>query len=84
VRWETGCADGSAWMSRPTQIAACIGTKEFVATLPQLMSLRTPDRDTVLYPEIAYPTYAMGAQLARLRAVPVPAAPDGRMDLSSN
>ena len=78
------------WMSRrlgvdvPTsQVAACIGTKEFVATLPQLMSLRTPDRDTVLYPEIAYPTYAMGAQLARCRAVPVPSMPDGRMDLGA-
>jgi succinyldiaminopimelate transaminase len=64
-----------------SQIAACIGTKEFVATLPQLMSLRNPDRDTVLYPEIAYPTYAMGAQLARLRAVPVPSTSDGRLDL---
>jgi succinyldiaminopimelate transaminase len=78
------------WMRRrlgvdvpSTQIAACIGTKEFVATLPQLMSLRTPNRDTVLYPEISYPTYAMGAQLARLRAVPVPATADGRMDLTA-
>jgi aspartate/methionine/tyrosine aminotransferase len=78
------------WMTRrlgvdvPTsQIAACIGTKEFVATLPQLMSLRTPERDTVLYPEIAYPTYAMGAQLARCRAVPIPATADGRMDLTA-
>jgi succinyldiaminopimelate transaminase len=78
------------WMRRrlgvdipPAQIAACIGTKEFVATLPQLMSLRHPDRDTVLYPAIAYPTYAMGAQLAKCRAVPVPATADGRMDLSA-
>ena len=78
------------WMRRrlgvdipASQIAACIGTKEFVATLPQLMSLRTPQRDTVLYPEIAYPTYAMGAQLARCRAVAVPATPDGRMDLAA-
>lgn len=78
------------WMRRrlgvdiaTSQIAACIGTKEFVATLPQLMSLRTPDRDTVLYPEIAYPTYAMGAQLARCRAVAVPAAANGQMDLAA-
>ena len=33
--------------------------------------MRTPDRDTVLYPEISYPSYAMGAELAGLRAVPV-------------
>ena len=32
------------------QIAACIGTKEFVGTLPQWLRLRRPDRDTVLYP----------------------------------
>lgn len=66
-----------------SQIAACVGTKEFVATLPQLMALRTPERDTVLYPEISYPTYAMGAELARCRAVPVPARPDGGMDLEA-
>ena len=54
-----------------TQVAACVGTKEFVATLPQWLKLRTPDRDTVLYPAIAYPTYEMGAILAGCRAVPV-------------
>lgn len=66
-----------------SQVAACVGTKEFVATLPQLMSLRTPERDTVLYPEISYPTYAMGAELARCRAVPVPARRDGGMDFEA-
>ena len=34
-----------------------------------------PDKDTVLYPAVSYPTYAMGAELAGCRAVPVPAAP---------
>jgi succinyldiaminopimelate transaminase len=53
-----------------TQVAACVGTKEFVGTLPQWMKLRTPSRDTVLYPSIAYPTYEMGAILAGCRAVP--------------
>jgi succinyldiaminopimelate transaminase len=53
-----------------TQTAACIGTKELVAGLPQWLRLRTPDRDTVLYPAISYPTYAMGATLAGCRAVP--------------
>lgn len=64
-------------------IGATVGTKEFVATLPQWMSLRTPRRDTVLYPAISYPTYAMGAELARCRAVPVAATPTGGIDLES-
>jgi len=53
-----------------SQLAACVGTKEFVASLPQYLKLRTPDRDTILYPAISYPTYAMGATLAGVRAVP--------------
>jgi succinyldiaminopimelate transaminase len=65
------------------QIGATIGSKEFVATLPQWMRLRTPDRDTVLYPSISYPSYEMGAVLAGCRPVPVSMHPDGRMDLDS-
>ena len=65
------------------QIGATIGSKEFVATLPQWMHLRTPSRDTVLYPAISYPSYEMGAILAGCRPVPVRALPDGRMDLDS-
>jgi succinyldiaminopimelate transaminase len=53
-----------------TEVAACVGTKEFVASLPQYLRLRDPSRDTVLYPAISYPTYEMGATLAGLRAVP--------------
>jgi succinyldiaminopimelate transaminase len=64
-------------------IGACIGTKEFVATTPHLLRLRTPDRDTVLYPEISYPTYAMGAILAGCRPVAVPATADGHLDLDA-
>jgi succinyldiaminopimelate transaminase len=52
------------------ELAACVGTKEFVASLPQYLRLRDPSRDTVLYPAISYPTYEMGATLAGLRAVP--------------
>ena len=52
-----------------TEVAACIGTKEFVAGVPQWLRLRTPERDTVLYPAVSYPTYAMGATLAGCRAV---------------
>lgn len=63
-------------------LAVCVGTKEFVATTPQWLHLRRPDRDTVLYPSIAYPTYEMGALLAGLRAVPVPVDRFWRVDLS--
>jgi succinyldiaminopimelate transaminase len=74
----------AAWLSRrfglervsPSSVAACVGTKELVASVPQMLRLRAdPGRDTVLYPAVSYPTYAMGATLAGCRAVPVPPAP---------
>jgi succinyldiaminopimelate transaminase len=65
------------------QIAACVGTKEFVATTPQFLRLRTPARDTVLYPAVAYPTYEMGAILAGCRPVAVPSTADGAIDLAA-
>ena len=78
------------WMGRRfsidvpiSRIAACIGTKEFVATTPQYMKLRRPGRDTVIYPAIAYPTYEMGAILANCRAVAVPMNANGTMNLSA-
>jgi succinyldiaminopimelate transaminase len=52
-----------------TELAACVGSKEFVASTPQYLKLRDPSRDTVLYPAISYPTYAMGATLAGCRAL---------------
>jgi succinyldiaminopimelate transaminase len=68
----------AGWMARrlgvdvaPDAVAACVGTKEFVATAAHWLRLRSPERDTVLYPAVSYPTYAMGATLARCRAVPV-------------
>lgn len=67
----------------PSQIGATVGSKEFVALLPQFMRLRHPDRDTVLYPSISYPSYEMGATLAGLRAVPVAIDPEGGVDLAS-
>jgi succinyldiaminopimelate transaminase len=67
----------------PNAVAACVGTKEFVATTPQWLKLRTPDKDTVLYPEISYPTYEMGAILAGLRPVAVPVDDQWRLDLSA-
>ncbi len=65
------------------QVAACVGTKEFVATTAQFLQLRSPDRDTVLLPSVAYPTYAMGATLAGARAVPVRELPGGGLDLDA-
>ncbi len=49
--------------------AACVGTKELVVGLPAVLRLRTPSKDTVLYPAISYPSYEMGAVLAGCRAV---------------
>lgn len=45
-----------------------IGTKEFIAWLPTLLGLG-PD-DLVVVPELAYPTYEVGARLARTRVLP--------------
>ena len=69
----------------PSAVAACVGTKELVASVPHVLRLRTPDKDTVLYPAVSYPTYAMGAELAGCLAVPVPAAPGrlGGLDLDA-
>ncbi len=66
-----------------TELAACIGTKEMVAGLPSWLHLRRPDRDTVLYPAVSYPSYEMGAMLAGCRAVPVPVDAEWRLDLAS-
>jgi succinyldiaminopimelate transaminase len=78
----------AAWMARrlgvrvgAADVAACVGTKELVSGMPQWLRLRSPDRDTVLYPGIAYPTYAMGAELGGCRAVAVPLAVDGSLEL---
>jgi succinyldiaminopimelate transaminase len=80
----------AGWLGRrfdvdvdPAAVAACIGTKELVAGLPHWLRLRHPDRDTVLYPSVSYPTYAMGARLAGCRAVPVPVDGRWRLDLAA-
>ncbi len=65
------------------QTAACVGMKEFVGSLPRLLAARTPGCDSVLYPAVSYPTYAMGARLAGLRGVAVPLDADWRMDLDA-
>jgi succinyldiaminopimelate transaminase len=84
VKFRDAAAD---WMDRrlksvvspASEVAACIGTKEFVATTPAYLRLLRDDRDTVLYPAISYPTYEMGAMLAGLRAVSVPLNEMGRL-----
>ena len=67
----------AGWLERrfgvtlvPADLAACVGTKELVTGVPHWLRLRSPARDTVLYPRISYPSYAMGATLAGCRAVP--------------
>ncbi|TAN29524.1 MAG: aminotransferase class I/II-fold pyridoxal phosphate-dependent enzyme [Actinomycetota bacterium] len=64
-------------------IASCIGTKEFVASTPWYLKLRNPSKDTVLYPAVSYPTYALGAELAQCRPVPVAVGDGGRLQLDS-
>jgi succinyldiaminopimelate transaminase len=80
----------AAWIDRrfgvavdAAHIGACIGTKELVVSLPHLLRLRYPQRDTVLYPAISYPSYEMGAFLAGCRAVPVALDSQWHLDLAS-
>jgi succinyldiaminopimelate transaminase len=82
-------ASAAGWMNRrfgldleSGDLAACIGTKEFVGNVAGYLHLRSPDRDTVLYPSISYPTYAMGATLSGLRSVPVRVT-NGQLELEA-
>ncbi len=67
----------AAWLSRrrnapgvdPTAVLPTIGSKELVATLPSLLGLG--EGHVVVHPEVAYPTYDVGARLAG--AAPLPA-----------
>jgi succinyldiaminopimelate transaminase len=68
----------AAWLTRrhevsvdPAAILPVIGTKEFIAWLPTLLGCGPGD--IVSYPELAYPTYDVGARLAGAR----PVASDG-------
>lgn len=54
-RWDVGSVD-------PDGVLPVIGSKEFVAWLPTMLGLG--DGDTVVFPELAYPTYDIGARLA--------------------
>ncbi|MDX6272869.1 MAG: hypothetical protein QOJ92_79, partial [Frankiales bacterium] len=57
------------WLSRsqavnvqPEAVLPLIGSKELVAWLPTMLGLGPGD--TVVHPEIAYPTYDVGARIA--------------------
>lgn len=80
----------AGWLERrfgvslaPEAVAACVGTKEMVASTPRWLRMRTPERDTVLYPSLSYPTYAMGATLGECRAVAVRVTKGFRLDLEA-
>lgn len=53
----------------PAQVLPTMGSKELVALLPSLLGLG--DGDVVLHPEVAYPTYDVGARLAGATPVAV-------------
>jgi succinyldiaminopimelate transaminase len=68
-------AAAAGWLARchgvtvaPEAILPVIGTKEFIASLPTLLGC-TP-ADAVVFPELAYPTYDVGARLAGARPLP--------------
>lgn len=65
----------AGWLARrfqvdtePDHILSLIGTKEFVAWLPTMLGLG--GGDTVVVPQLAYPTYAIGARIAGCRSLP--------------
>jgi succinyldiaminopimelate transaminase len=64
----------AGWLARrhgvtvePDAVLPLIGTKEFIASLPALLGCGPGD--VVVYPELAYPTYDIGARLAGADAV---------------
>ena len=72
----------AGWLARahgvtvaPDAVLPVIGTKEFIAWLPALLGCGPGD--TVVHPQLAYPTYGIGARLAGARAV----AADGLVSL---
>ena len=67
-------AAAAGWLARahgvrvpPDDVLPVIGTKEFIAWLPVMLGLGPGD--VVLHPELAYPTYDIGARLAGATAV---------------
>ena len=67
-------AAAAGWLARslsvsvsPDDVLPVIGTKEFIAWLPVMLGLGPGD--VMVYPELAYPTYDIGARLAGVSAV---------------
>ncbi|MEO6714540.1 MAG: succinyldiaminopimelate transaminase [Mycobacteriales bacterium] len=60
-----------------TQVIPTVGSKELVTLLPTLLGCVGP----VLFPELAYPSYDVGARIAGCTPVPVPTV-DGLIDVS--
>ena len=67
-------AAASGWLARrhgvqvsPDAVLPVIGTKEFIAALPTLLGCG--QGDAVAFPELAYPTYDIGARLAGAQSV---------------
>jgi succinyldiaminopimelate transaminase len=52
----------------PSAVVATLGSKEVLAWLPRLAGASSGSR--VIHPELAYPTYAMGAALADAEPIP--------------
>jgi succinyldiaminopimelate transaminase len=74
--WGTAALRTAAagWLARsvsvsvsPDDVLPVIGTKEFIAALPAMLGLGPGD--VMVYPELAYPTYDIGARLAGATAV---------------
>jgi succinyldiaminopimelate transaminase len=74
--WGTASlrAAAAGWLERslsvtvpPDDVLPVIGTKEFIAWLPVMLGLGPGD--VMVYPELAYPTYEIGARLAGATAV---------------
>lgn len=72
------------WLARrlgvtvePAHILPVIGTKEIVASLPALLGLGPGDR--VVFPELAYPTYEVGARLANATPTASDSASDAQL-----
>ncbi|WP_405587098.1 succinyldiaminopimelate transaminase [Streptomyces sp. NBC_01190] len=63
LRDRHGVADAD-----PAAVLPLIGSKELVGWLPLLLDLR--EGDQVGYPDLAYPTYEIGALVARAEPVP--------------
>jgi succinyldiaminopimelate transaminase len=71
----------AGWLARrhgvtvdPAAVLPVIGTKEFIAGLPALLGCGPAD--SVVFPELAYPTYDIGARLAGAQPVAADIAGD--------